>query len=44
MMQAAFANLGNLQASVDSVHAAEMKKARDNIDKAYAEEAAGRRR
>jgi hypothetical protein len=44
MMQAAFANLGNIQASVNEVHAAEMKKARDNIDKAYAEEAAGRRR
>jgi hypothetical protein len=44
MMQAVFANMGNIRASVDEVHASEMKKARDNIDKAYAEEAAGRRR
>jgi hypothetical protein len=43
MMQAAFANLGRLQASVDAVHAESQKRARDNIDKAYEDEAAGRR-
>ena len=43
LMQATFANLGRLQAGFDSVHAAEQKRARDNIAKAYADEAAGRR-
>jgi hypothetical protein len=43
MMKAVFANLGRLQSSVDAVHAESQKRARDNIDKAYAEEAAGRR-
>lgn len=37
-------NMGNIQASVDEVHAAEQKRNRNAIEKAYRDEAAGLRR
>jgi hypothetical protein len=37
-------NMGNIQASVDEVHAAEQKRNRNAIEKAYRDEAAGVRR
>lgn len=43
MMAATMANMGNLRASADAAAAASEKSDRDNIAKAYADEAAGRR-
>lgn len=44
MSAAAVSNIGNLQSSVDQVHAAEQQRSRSNIEKAYRDEAAGVRR
>jgi hypothetical protein len=43
MTTAALANMSNLQASADEAAAASEAEARSNIEKAYADEAAGRR-
>jgi hypothetical protein len=43
LMQATFANLGRLKAGFEAAHAADEKSWRDNIAKAYADEAAGQR-
>ncbi len=43
MMVAAIANMGSIRASADEAAAASEKEARDNIAKAYREEAEGRR-
>lgn len=41
---AVVSNMGNIQASLDEVHAAEQKRNRNAIEKAYRDEAAGMRR